>query len=65
MERNQNPRGERLISPEEAPQRGEKVVGPIETDAGPKRLVIHWRRAKRLSNSETARLRRELYGRTA
>ena len=66
MERRlRKPRGERLIDPGEALQRGEKEVGAIETDAGPKRLVLHWRRHKRLSNSETARLRREVYGRTA
>jgi hypothetical protein len=60
-----NPRGERLIDPDDPPRRGEKIVGPIETESGPKRLVIHWRRVKRLSNSDTARLRREVYGRTA
>jgi hypothetical protein len=65
MERTRQPRGERLIDPNDQPNRGWKIVGPIETDTGPKRLTIHWRRVKRLSNSETARLRRELYGRTA
>lgn len=66
MERKlRNPRGEWLVDLDAEIQRGEKVVGPIDTDAGPKRLVMHWRRVKRLKNSETARLRRDVYGRTA
>jgi hypothetical protein len=56
-------RGERLIDLDETPRRGEQVLGPIDTEDGPKLMVIHWRSQKRISNQQTKQLRREVFPR--
>lgn len=58
-------RGERLIDLDETPRRGERELGPIDTEDGPKLMVIHWRSQKRISNQQTKSLRRAVYPRDA
>lgn len=53
-------KGERLIPLDEAPRRGEILLGEIETDQGPRQHVIHWRRQKRI-NYQVARSLNEPY----
>lgn len=53
----------RLISLDESPRRGERVLGEWpEEDGEPKLLVAHWRREKRANNKEKKRQQQDNRG---
>lgn len=52
------PRGERLIPIDAEVPRGWRLQGRIETEEGPRRLIIFWRRQKRLDHQVSRDLAR-------